>query len=64
MLVSAGILAVCILLAILIHRAEIGSLAAKKGALTPDQEKEKKALEQPSKKAAASAWSFKAAIFY
>ena len=50
MLVSAGILAVCILLAILIHRAEIGSLAAKKGALTPDQEKEKKALEQPLQK--------------
>ncbi|OGD21460.1 MAG: hypothetical protein A2Y69_00930 [Candidatus Aminicenantes bacterium RBG_13_59_9] len=50
MLVSAGILAVCILLAILIHRAEITSLAAKKGTLTPDQEREKKALEQPLQK--------------
>jgi len=47
MLVSAAVLAVCIVLAVLVHRAEIRSLAANKGKLSPDEENEKKAQEQP-----------------
>jgi len=47
MLVSAGVLAVCIILAFLIHRGEIKRLAAKQGLITPEQERQKKTQEQP-----------------
>jgi AAA family ATP:ADP antiporter len=49
MLVSAAVLAVCIFLAILIHRAEVRGWASKKGTLASGQE-DKKALEQPLRK--------------
>ena len=47
MLVSAGILGVCIILAVLIHRSEVRRLAAKQGLTTPEQERQKKIQEQP-----------------
>jgi len=47
MLVPAGILAVCIILAVLIHRSEIRRLAGKQGQATPDLERQKKIQEQP-----------------
>jgi AAA family ATP:ADP antiporter len=50
MLLSAAVLVVCILLGVFIHRMEIKNLAAKRGVLTPDEEREKKNLEQPLKK--------------
>ena len=50
MLVSAGVLAVCIILAFLVHRSEIKRLSAKQGLITPDQERQKKIQEQPLQK--------------
>jgi len=47
MLVSAGILGVCIILSVLIHRTELRRLAGKQGHAAPDQERQKKIQEQP-----------------
>ena len=50
MLVSAGILGVCIILAVFIHRSEIKQIAEKQGPPAPDQEQQRKIQEQPLKK--------------
>ena len=50
MLVSAGILGVCIILAVLIHRSELQRLSGKLGLAAPDQERQKKIQEQPLQK--------------
>jgi AAA family ATP:ADP antiporter len=47
MLVSAAVLGVCIILAILIHRSELRRLSAKQGLSAPDQEQQKKIQEEP-----------------
>ncbi|MEW5900248.1 MAG: Npt1/Npt2 family nucleotide transporter, partial [Acidobacteriota bacterium] len=47
MLVAAGVLGICILLAIAIHRREIKKLSWQEGGLKPESEPKKKIQEQP-----------------